>query len=85
MPGRGCLDLADSYSRYCGERIEAVMVAVQDLFAGVGPDLALKIEDPSDPAFIDYARDAMSWAGVPREMIDHVAEWCRCGCPRVCG
>jgi hypothetical protein len=67
-------------NKYENESVIDVMDEIDDLFQGVASDLG--VDDPSADGFVDYARDTMSDAGVPREMIDHVAEWCRCGCPR---
>ena len=51
-----------------------VIDACLGLFHAVGTDLGMETEDPSDPAFLDYAGDSMSDAGVPSEMIDQVLE-----------
>lgn len=69
-------------SRYKDESIEVVMGAVLDLFQGVGSDLNLESEDPSDPAFVQYLRDVLSWSNVPKDMREHLIEWTQCGCPK---
>lgn len=53
--------------------------ALLDLFNGVGHDLELENEDPSDPAFVDYAGDAMSDAKVPGRKIEKALMWLRKG------
>ena len=52
---------------------------LMDLFNGVGLDLGLEKEDPSDPAFIDFAGDRMADLGVSSSMNDAAKEWLQRG------
>ena len=49
--------------------------ALGELFRAAAPDLG--VSDPSDDAFVDYAGDKMSDAGVPLEVADAALERCR--------